>query len=233
MVKKTFKKYLFISALLFLFFPANNHAFQVSIGVEGGVALNSLNTPTDSRQYTEYKARAGVMVGIPVRFHFTDFFALGTGVRYTQKNHRWERGLMPDFDIYSNSTNGFLQVPVFASFAFAPFQGRSGVTFFFDAGATVGFWLHSSRRGVLMDVNLLPQSFNERLRFDNTRDNRFDASLYGGLGVKYVMERISPFISVQYHRGLTDMQRNYMRDQVPRYNNTIIVQAGFFFRGSR
>ena len=210
-------------------------ALPFMIGVEGGYTLNQLNTSTGYRYFTEYRNRSGFLIGIPVHIPLNvpmplnGNFALGSGLRYIQKNYTYERTfpntILP-YPVYSDYTNGFLQLPIFADFSL----GKNKSRVFLDLGMTFDFWLHSNRQGNLLGLGLSPISFNERAEFNSIRDKRLQAALLAGLGYRYVLREITSFVSVGYHYGLTDMQKNYMeRGQIARYNNTFAVNAGFLF----
>ena len=51
-----------------------------------------------------------------------------------------------------------------------------------------------------------------------------------GLGLKY---QLTPHIQLlaegRYYRGLTDLQKNYMLNQIHRYNDTFTLQLGCMF----
>ena len=209
------------------------HAMDVSVGIEGGYTHNFLNTSTGYRAFTSYNDRGGFLIGVPVLVPLNEYLAVGSGLRYIQKNYQYARDFSDGHPAYSDYTNGFLQLPVFADFSteIAVFQ------VFFDLGVTLGFWLHSNRQGVLRGSSTYPyapgyvqmERFNERVPFDSTRDNRFDAALFAGIGVRYAFSFFTPFISARYHYGLTDLQKKYMKEQVPQYNNTITVHIGVLY----
>jgi hypothetical protein len=209
---------------------------RVKLGIESGYSHNNMNTSTGYRAFTSYNDRAGFLIGVPILVSFCDQFALGTGLRYVQKNYTFERDFLGGTRIYSDYTNSFLQVPIYADFS----VGMKDWRVFFDLGATLGLWLHSHRKGEWMGTSedlFNParqiERFNESVQFDSRRDNRFESALFAGFGFRYHLSPASPFISVQYHYGLTDLQKNYMIEQVARYNNTVTVQAGFLLGGLR
>jgi hypothetical protein len=223
---------------LVLAFACSARAADVFFGVESGYTHNELNTSTGYRTFTAYNDRSGWLVGVPVTVPLNEQFALGSGLRYVQKNYSYERDFLNGTVIYSDYSNGFLQFPIFLDFSVP--VSKSNFRMFFDAGTTLGFWLHSNRKGVWSGVTGIGENpydpdymqlerFNESVEFDGRRDNRFEAALFAGFGVRYVQKRAAPFIAVQYHRGLTDLQKDYMLTQIPRYNNTIMIQTGVLF----
>ena len=229
------RKKLVFSAGLFIAIAWYAHSINLFVGVEGGYTNNQLNTSTGYRAFTRYNNKSGFMAGIPVLVTFNEQFAVGCGLRYIQKNYRYERDLLDGFPMYSDYTNGFLQFPLFGDFSVGAYNWR----IFFNLGGTLGIWLHSNRKGQLVGMRTNPydpddlpvHQFNERVQFNSTRDNRFEATLFAGFGFRYTIGLFTPFITAQYHYGLTDLQKNYMIGQVPRYNNTITVQTGVMFGG--
>jgi hypothetical protein len=232
MVKKLICIFTLIVAITF-----HVKAVDLAFGFEGGYSYNMLNTSTGYRAFTSYENRGGFLLGIPLLISFTEHLALGSGLRYIQKNYRYERDFQDDrLFLYSDYTNGFLQIPLYANISLA----NNNLRLFFDLGLTLGIWLHSNRKGQwlgvptnVFDLNYLSiHEFNERVDFDSTRDNRFDSALFAGIGFKYTMRHFSPFISAQFHYGLTNLQKDYMLSQVARYNNAITVQMGFLFNSA-
>lgn len=76
-------------------------------------------------------------------------------------------------------------------------------------------------------------SYDEKVSFDERRDNRFEGGALLGIGLQYqVLPYLQFFAEGRYYYSLTDMQKDYMIDQVPRYNNTLGIQAGILFTAS-
>jgi len=207
----------------------------VHVGIEVGYSDNYLNTSTGYRVFTEYKNLEGLLIGVPVLVTFNKYIAAGSGVRYVQKNYRYERDFQNGVHYeYSDYTNGFLQVPLFAQFSTPVYDN---CLLYVDFGATLGGWLHSSRKGSWMAFSANPYDpemvemydFDEKVEFDDTRDNRFESALFAGVGIKYTYKYVTPFVSVQYHYGLTDLQKDYMTNQVARFNNAMTAQFGVIF----
>jgi len=210
MIRKT----VYIMLGLVLAFVLRAHAADVSVGLEIGGSYNKLNTSTGYRAYMNYNERLGPVFGVPMLISFNEYFAIGSGLRYIQKNYT-----LYGTGTYIDYTNGFFQVPVFIDLSV-----RKDSPFFFNVGTTLGYWLHSNIKGYWYG------DFNETVEFDSTRDNRFEATLFAGLGFKYTFaKKNTHYITAQYHYGLTDLQKDYMIGLVPRYNNTITLQTGIMF----
>lgn len=219
---------LFLSAACLL--PASA---QWSIGIKGGYTYSTLSTKTRYFYDWNYVGRSGFAIGIPVQYQFFDWFALQAELSYNQKNYRLERS--PYYGFYENRTNHYLSVPVYARFSF----GGKKVRGFLDAGGYVGGWLASRRQGIEFTqfgtnqgagTGNIYYTYDEAYGFDTRRDNRFEGGLLLGIGIEY---KITSLIAVQlegrYCYSLSDMQKNYMTDQAPRYLNSFLIQAGVAF----
>ena len=70
-------------------------------------------------------------------------------------------------------------------------------------------------------------SFAENYVFNSTRDNRFDAGIIFGTGLGIACSRVVDInIDLLNLYGLTDVQKNYMRQLNPHYNTTFVLQTG-------
>jgi hypothetical protein len=73
------------------------------------------------------------------------------------------------------------------------------------------------------------ESYDEKVPWDNRRDNRFEAGLLAGIGVQYAFPVCTLYVEGRFNYSLTDLQKNYMLQKVPRINDTITIQAGLLF----
>ena len=208
---------------------------QWRVGLTAGYSRNTLSMDTGYAYDLRYEARDGFTVGIPVQYDFCDWFGLRADLTFVQKGHKMLRTDELNA-IYTDTRNNYLQLPVMANFSF----GGKRVRGFLNAGGYIGSWLSSHRNGVTRrffteeagDENglIVPENryeFDEKAPFDSRRDNRFEAGLVGGVGVSYrVMPRIELQAEGRCYYALTDMQKDYMKFRVPRYNTTFVLQVG-------
>ena len=225
--------YLQWMALLLFAFHISTASAQWKVGVQAGYTHNSLSTASGYAYDRNYDALGGFTVGIPVQYEFVDWFALQADLSYTQKNYASHRSGMYK-KIQSDTKNGFMQLPVYAHFSF----GGEKLRGFINAGAYAGYWASSKTKGdqyqyfydIIDSQNLAPYHFDEKIPFDSRRDNRFDGGLMTGLGLQYQLTPgIRLLIEGRYYRGLTDLQKNYMLNQIHRYNDTFTLQVGCMF----
>jgi hypothetical protein len=243
------KKAAFIVALLFLIFslgPAfgqetepqsEDDAFHhLYIGLSGGYAYNTLYTSDGYRTFTHYEAGHAFTAGLTARWAFFNWLSLQIEAAFIQKNYsqvRTEQFAPVQYTI----TNSFIDFPIFANLNWPVYKGLG---LFVNLGVSLGVWVHSRTKGVMReftqsfwDGNIpLYYSYDEDVPFDSRRDNQFDAGLLAGLGVKYDFKPFCVYIEGRFNYGLTDLQKDYMKNKVPRINDTITVQAGIQFNKS-
>lgn len=224
---------LYMPLLLTILCTASASA-QWSIGVDGGVSFNTLQTGRSYDYDRNYDSKTGFTVGIPVRYDFKDWLGLQTEVAVMQKNYKMHRSAIYRYNYY-DYTNTFLNIPVMARFSF----GGRNLRGYMLAGGYVGGWLKSHVKGAQNQYFLIPETtedrfgkykFDEDVKFDSRRDNRFDGGLVAGLGLQYSISReIGVFAEGRYYYALTDMQKNYMKGLQGRYNNTITISLGVIY----
>lgn len=228
------RRLLRLSACCMALAAAHPSTAQWRVGLTAGYSRNTLDMDTGYAYDLRYEARDGFTVGIPVQYDFRDWFGLRADMVFVQKGQKMHRTSYYS-GIYTDTRNNYLQLPVMASFSF----GGERLRGFLNAGGYVGGWLSSRREGVTWrffsdtgdDDGIITSEnryeFDEKVPFDSRRDNRFEAGLVGGVGISY---RVAPRVALQAegrcYYALTDMQKDYMKFRVPRYNTTFVVQVG-------
>lgn len=212
---------------------------QWSIGLQAGYTHNSLTTSSGYFYDRVYHPQGGFTIGIPVKYTFTDWFALGAEATFVQKGYDARRSGFYDI-LHDDVSNNYLSVPLYARFSF----GGTRLRGFVNAGGYLSGWLSSYRKGTvyenfgssdsesifgLEDIKTI-YHYDEKVEFDSRRDNRFEAGAMAGAGISYqLIANLEIFGECRYYHSLTDMQKDYMKKQVPRYNNTFAFQAGVMF----
>ena len=214
---------------------------QLSVGIEGGYNKNYLITNNSNRAFTNYVPLNGFNVGIPVQYQLADWFALSATPTYIQKNYRQERSAF-FAGVYQENTNSYLQLPVTGRVLF----GGERLKGFIDGGVYGAYWMSSKIKGV--NANILDltgdentsvssifdfqkaYSYNEKYSFDDKKDNRYEFGWTAGLGVGYdILEQFHVFAEGKIFYSFTDQQKNYMTNQVPRYNTTYGINLGVMY----
>ncbi len=151
---------------------------QWRIGANVGL---SYNHPTIDKQYMTdlaYKDRCGLDFGLMGQYDFNDWLGVRAELDWTQKNYRQTRNVVGDQNY--KYTNNYLLMPVMASFGF----GGEKLRGFCNLGVYGGYWLNSHRKGEdFHNVSDYTYTFDEKVEFDDERDQRWDCGFVGGLGL--------------------------------------------------
>jgi hypothetical protein len=214
---------------------------QLAIGLEGGYNRNYIVTNNANRAFTYYQPLSGFTIGIPVQYTINDWLAIAADPGFVKKNYRQQRG---DFylGVYQDNDNSYLQLPLMGHFMF----GGTKLKGFVNLGVYGGYWLGGRVKGKMANILDLVDdaneggsiynyqqafSYSEAYGFNTVRDNRLEFGWLAGLGLEYQLkERFKIFAEARLLYGVTDQQKNYSLNQVPRYNNTIGVSAGALMR---
>lgn len=218
---------------------------QFSIGVQAGYANNYLLTNVSNLVSTKYVSQPGFSAAVPLQYDVTDWFAIKAQPGYMQKNYQMQRtGFYQG--VYQTSTNGYIQLPLMGQFSF----GGENLRGYVNAGGYAGYWLSAKVKGVMPNIldnpaytnttsneqpnNVFDEytaySYNEKYAFNKTKDNRIELGLLAGAGINYkVNDSYSVFAEATYYNGLTDLQKKYQTNQVPRYNQTYVFSLGIMF----
>ncbi len=234
------KKQRFLLLLFIGLFSVGARA-QFSLGLELGTNKNQLYTNTSNLAFTQYKTGSGISVGIPVLYKIEDWFSIQATPSFMQKNYSVERtGYFQG--VYQNSTNGYIQLPVMGQFSFGGEQLRG----FVNLGIYGAYWASANVKGAQLnalnpvdtayytsppasatgETNLY--NYNEKYEFSTVKDNRMEFGWITGVGISYETQGGYRFyIEGRRTSSFTDQQKNYMTNQVPRYNDTYGISIGF------
>jgi len=226
-----------ITIFLFCFCLSLSSFAQWSVGLEGGYTRNYLQTNNANRDFTNYTPGNGFSVGVPVHYKLSNWFAIAAEPGYIQKNYLVQRSSFYA-GTYQTSTNSYLQLPIMAHFMF----GGEKIHGFFNIGGYGGYWLSGNVKGTIPNIlnpvanvtatntylySYNPYNYNEKYTFDTHRDNRLEIGWIAGAGVSYALnDKYSLFAEGRMMQSITDMQKNYMVNQTPRYNNTYGANLG-------
>ncbi|PWT74829.1 MAG: hypothetical protein C5B59_10285 [Bacteroidetes bacterium] len=226
--------------ILACFIPLLSHA-QLSLGIEGGVNKNYLSTSGIQQAFTSYTGAYGAQVAIPVSYRLKNWLSVQSSISYVQKNYNIVRtGFFEG--IHQNNKNNYIQVPLMAHFSFGGKKMRG----FLNLGGYGAYWVSATVQGT--EPNILnpvdssfttsqqpvndfslskPYSFNEKYTFDSRKDCRWEWGLLAGVGLSYQLSQsVVMYVEGRFTQSLTDQQKNYMINQVGRYNQTYAVLAG-------
>jgi hypothetical protein len=202
-------------------------------GLYSGYTYNSIFSSVGYRSFTEYGNGHGYVVGIPAGYSITDWFTVYIEPSIIAKSYMLLRtGYVAGTE--QNWRNTYFQMPLVAQFSF----GGKNIRGFVSLGGYAGGWTNSHTWGWYRESTSFVSEygkeyfyyFRENVKFDKERDNRFDGGLLIGLGLKYDFTGWGIFAEARYYCSLSDMQKNYMYEQVPRYNDTYVFTIGTTYR---
>jgi hypothetical protein len=222
----------FMLAVLLLLLSQNSFGTRaLRLGLYTGYTHNHLFTSTGYRSFTEYKNGHGYVVGVPVNYSVFDYLAVQTDPSVIMKSYSLVRtGIYGEN--YQTWNNTYLQLPVSVQFSF----GGEKLRGFVNLGGYFGGWLNSYTYGRTEESTSSINGghyyydFKENVKFNSKRDNRFDGGLFAGLGLKYDFGALGIFAEARYYYSLSDMQKNYMLEQIPRYNDTYVFTFGIMVK---
>ncbi|MFC6102407.1 porin family protein [Olivibacter domesticus] len=235
---------LFTFAILFCCnFIALKTQAQLEVGISGGYNKNYLYTSTGYRAFTKYDAVSGFELGVPIQYHFNEWLAIQAEPSYIQKNYEQNRSHFFE-GVYQKNTNSYIQLPLMAHFSFGGKQLRG----FLNIGGYGAYWASGKVKGAVANVFdngpeipddqdideyfqlNQPHHYNEKYTFDSRRDRRLELGLMAGIGIEYaILNKYRLFVEGRYYYSLSDQQKNYMINQIPRYNDTYGVRIGCLF----
>lgn len=201
------------------------------MGLFGGIDRNTHVVDVGYATDMKYTPMGGATAGLSAGYHPVGWLTLRADLAWVQKNYRLDRDSYYVSFMYTESTNDYILLPLAAELSF-------GRTFRVVAhvGGYVGYWLSGKREGQSLSVSYLISGndedtfFEEDYAFDETRDNRLDAGLDFGVGMRLaVAKRFDVSVDMHWYYGLTDVQKSYMTNLNPRYNTTRALQFGIAY----
>ena len=220
------RSFFVISLLLAcMLFPQRTEAQhgKFEIGLSAGGTLNILHTKT-IRSLSKYEHKAGFSVSVPMQYLVMNWLSVRLDLSCLQKNYAWSH----DEFAAQTTQNTYIQLPVLLHFSL----GKNRFKFFANAGGFGGYLVNRKVNGIILNIYdpLNNYQYNEKSEFDKRRDQRFEFGLLAGLGLEYFLKnQYRIFVEARYFYGCTDLQKDYMMNQMPRYNDTFLFQTGCLF----
>jgi opacity protein-like surface antigen len=217
-------------------FYTSLHA-QWSAGVSAGYTNNELYTNISNYNYNSYHKEGGFVVAVPVHYVIRNWLAVKAEPGFIEKSFSLRQTVPGNPQTQLTSRYHYLQLPLMAQFSYSVGRWRG----FANLGGYGAYWLYGRIKGTELDgfnytfpdaINLT-QDVDGKYEFDNRRDRHLQFGWLAGGGVQYtVSKKLDVFAEGRYYQDLTDQQKSYMHNQVPRYNNTASVSAGCLYHFS-
>ncbi len=209
------------------FFPVSPLS-DWSVGVWGGMTQNEHVINTAYATDMKYTPANGDAYGVDVRYNLKGWLSFSAEPSLVQKNYRMDRDGRGISFLYTDYVNNYLSIPLSVQISIG-----SAVRLYGIGGAYVGYWLSGHRSGQSLSVTYLLNGdeestfFDQPYEFSSERDNRFDAGLLYGAGLRAtISKKYELFVEYRTCYGLTDVQKAYMEQLNPRYNTTTILLFG-------
>ena len=221
------RKKAFLMVVFLILLPFTLRA-QWRVGIIEGI---DYNVHSQSVHYmTDYNIHGFVDLtsGVSGQYSFYKWLGVRADLLFTQKNYNISRTDLSQVNY--TYFNNYLLIPVMASFSFGgdnfPLRG------FFNLGNYCGLWLTSHRLG--SDINALTgkqYAFAGPVEFNSERDNRLDLGIAGGAGMELRCNRHwAVQLEARCYYSLTSQVKEYMRVKDFRYDTTIGLQAGVYYK---
>ena len=203
------------------------------VGVEGGWLNNAVSRNTQYAYDYRYQGKNGFDAGLWGQYNFKDWIGVRADLVWLNRGHKMHRNYTYMNKIHYTETDGYLALPVMASFSF----GGRKIRGFVNLGGYIGFWATSHWKGTAISLTdpvpgddaFIPYDYDCKRAFDSRRDNRFEAGLVGGAGIDWeFLDKWHVGAEVRYYYGLTSVTKDYMANfKDPRYNNTLTIMLSF------
>lgn len=215
------RRSLILLVTLFTLMPL--HA-RWSAGITGGATYNSLS---GSPQYA-YDLRSssawGWNVGVAGQYTFNQWLGVRAELLYMTKCHSQHRGPMFGEEWGFTERDGYLQLPMMASFTFGP-ERLHGIL---NAGVAFGWWASRHRSGYELSLTPsenseldVPVKYSQNIPFDSRRDRRIDVSPFAGIGIGWSpVQDWEIQAEARLYYGVTSVTKTYQGLKNPRYNTT-------------
>jgi len=221
---RNFFPLLFLVSVLLLFpLTGRSQSGKFEMGFSAGLTYNELSTQP-IRPLSKYEAGTGFSVSVPLQFAVTNWFGIAADLSCIQKNYEWKHSTFA----YQTTKNTYIQLPVMLRFSL----GKKQFKLFANAGGFGGYWVNCRLNGKILNVfdTENAYSYSEKYAFDQRKDQRFELGISAGLGLEYILKtQYRFFVEARYYRGMTDLQKDYMINQIPRYNDAYLFQMGCLF----
>ncbi len=208
---------------------------QSSLGFEAGVSSNFLKINVTDRASTAIEPKVGYYAGIKYQYHLYRWLYINTVPGIIQKKYSIARTDSLS-GIFEKKTNIYFQLPIMAHAVF----GKK-TQYFLEAGFYTSYWASGFVQGkipAIFSINTDKNqsqtfelsSYQEKHTFNSMIDNRIELGGVGGIGFQYlVLKSYKIYIFSRYFQSMTDQEKKYMINHIPRYNQTLSFSLGLQF----
>ena len=207
---------------------------QIAVGINGGVALNSISFEPNINQSQHVAPTVGLTFRVMSEKYFSALCALQIELNYTRLG--WKENVIdaesnPLPDTYRRDMD-YVQLPFLARLGWG--REARGFQFFFLLGPQVGFLLgEKTSRSASWTLNAEGEPARPGgvfQQYDMPATRKFEYGITGGGGVE-LSTRLGHFlVEGRYYYGLSDIYGNAKADVFSRSNHgTIFAKVSYLF----
>ncbi len=183
-----------------LYGQVGEHRSTFSVGLNGGVTMNTMNFSPTIKQ----SQKIGPTFGVNCRYISEKYFSTicGLEIELNYANLGWKERIEDGSgNTYSHNIH-YVQLPMIMQLGWG--KEKSGLKFIFEAGPQLGFSIGTSEQigGGTWDTSHRPN--NIVYQYDHDIDNSFDYGILGGLGIEWSFGKNHLILHGRYYFGLGD-----------------------------
>ena len=204
---------------LSLFAQLQDERHNLSVGINGGVNLNSVSF-TPSIKQTNFIAPE---FGLTVRYISEKYFKMICGIQgeinFSQRG--WKENIDDGTEDTYQRTMNYVEVPLMAHLAFGKDKGH-GARFVLNLGPQFGFLLsENEKKSEAFHPNERPNGVI--WQYGKMAEVKFDYGIVGGIGVETRTGIGNFLIEARYYFGLSDFYHSTKKDPFSRSAHSYIA----------
>ena len=205
--------------------------------IDAGVSFTELDADVSKIQGSSYLVKPGITSSVNIEYNVYDNLVVGTGIRFTQRNYKFERTRAYAF--HTNYTNNFVDIPF-----------TVGYYLFHNPYKEKGFWT-KVQTGIIFEYftrmhtkgsyanKITPDEDNpDYTDWENTydfssNDNHLRRSLWAaetGIQIGYSFGKIDVFIGYDYQYGLSHIYKEQWHGNSKERRNSSVVRIGAAYK---
>lgn len=196
---------------------------NLSVGINGGINLNSVSFSPTVRQ----KNLMGINGGLTVRYISEKYFKMlcGAQIEVNFSQHGWDEFYEDYPELQYTRKMNYVEIPFLAHLGIG--KEPRGLQVFLHAGPQIGFFLGDSHTqggdwenfsGIIVEQH------------DKPVENKFDYGITGGLGLELRTKAGNFLVEGRYYYGLSDFYKSTKKDYFSRSAHGVIsVKVSYLF----
>ena len=217
---------------------AQQTSYRWKVEAEAGVSCSVLDTDVSGLSTTTYKVRPGVATGIGAEYLAVDNLAVGTGIRFVQRDYLYQNLGGDSWNTRYN--NNFISIPLNVGYYLIhnPYHEK-GLWIKPQVGVYYEYFTSMHTKGIYpMNIMQGYQGDGTYIKYNTTYDfkkneNHLRRSLFGGeAGIKvgYSFGRIDGSIGYNFQYGFSHIYEEKARTSKTARRNSSVVTAGIAYK---